>query len=204
MCSAREHWNKVYSTKDETEVSWYQSIPTRSLALIKSLAPSPLAPILDVGGGASHLVDELLVLGYSDLTVLDVSETALTHTRARLGSGGAKVTWITADITQWQPSRHWTVWHDRAVFHFLTDVKDQAAYIAALEAATRPGSLAIISTFALNGPERCSGLLVQRYSPASLAARIGSNFQLVSQANEAHTTPGGNVQQFTYAVLKRQ
>ena len=203
MTKPLEHWDQVYSTKNETDVSWYQAHPDRSLALIKAAVPSVSASVLDIGGGASRLVDELLVLGYSDLTVLDVSQAALGHSKARLGTLADKVSWIVADITQWTPSRTWDIWHDRAVFHFLSAPKDQDSYVAALEAATRPGSIAVISTFALNGPERCSGLPVQRYSPATLAARIGSRFELVTEALEAHTTPSGSVQNFAYAVLKR-
>ena len=202
MTKTKEHWERVYSTKRETDVSWYQSHPEHSLALISSSAPDLTASVLDVGGGASHLVDELWALGYRDLTVLDVSQAALDRSKERMEAVGDKITWISADITQWTPPRRWTVWHDRAVFHFLTTSSDQDAYIRALEAATKPGSVAIIETFALDGPERCSGLPVQRYSPATLAKRIGTRFQLVSEASEAHTTPSGLVQQFTYVVLK--
>ena len=203
MSKTVEHWDRVYSTKRETEVSWYQPHAERSLALIRTAAPDRSASILDVGGGASRLVDELLALGYGDLTVLDVSQAALKRSMERLGAAAYKVSWIAADITQWTPARTWDIWHDRAVFHFLTEAKDQEIYVAALEAATKPGSTAIISTFALNGPERCSGLPVQRYSPATLAARIGSKFQTVSEACEAHLTPTGSIQNFTYVVLKR-
>jgi 2-polyprenyl-3-methyl-5-hydroxy-6-metoxy-1,4-benzoquinol methylase len=204
MMKTQEHWERVYSTKRETEVSWYQAHPEHSLELIRSAAPDLSASILDVGGGASRLVDELIGLGYSNLTVLDVSHFALDRSKARLGRRSDNVSWIVADVTQWKPERTWDVWHDRAVFHFLTTIEDQNAYITALEAATKPGSSAIISTFALDGPDRCSGLPVQRYSPASLAARIGSKFEMVSQTNEAHTTPGGTTQLFSYALLKRR
>jgi hypothetical protein len=148
-------------------------------------------------------VDDLLSLGYLDVAVLDVSQAALSRSKERLGGLAAKVSWITADITQWSPSQTWDVWHDRAVFHFLTETKDQDAYIAALKAGTKPGSMAVISTFALDGPERCSGLLVQRYSPVGLAARIDGGFDLISEASESHTTPWGGVQNFTYVVLRR-
>jgi len=204
MSKTLEHWDQVYTRKNETEVSWYQPLPERSLALIRSAAPNVSASILDVGGGASHLVDELLALGYFDLTVLDVSQAALNHSKERLGKLADKVSWIATDITEWTPSRTWDIWHDRAVFHFLTATKDQDAYVAVLEASTKPGSVAVISTFALNGPERCSGLPVQRYSPATLAARLGSRFELISEALEPHTTPWGSIQNFTYAVLRRR
>lgn len=203
MPATREHWDGVYTTKGETEVSWYQPRPERSLAFIKFTAPSLSDSILDVGGGASTLVDELLAQGYTDLTVLDVSEAALARSKTRLGRQAGKVSWIVADVTTWRPPRRWHVWHDRAVFHFLTGAADQDAYVSALKAATVPGSVAVMSCFALDGPERCSGLAVQRYSPATLAARIGGDFKLVSEASEQHVTPRQNVQNFTYAVLER-
>ena len=204
MPKTREHWDQVYSTKPETEVSWYQPRPERSLALIRSAAPDRNASLIDVGGGASHLVDELLSQGYSDVTVLDVSQAALNRSQERLGLMADKVVWIAVDITQWTPPRTWEVWHDRAVFHFLTETKDQDAYIAALRAGTKRGSLAVISTFALDGPERCSGLPVQRYSPATLAARIDGEFEMIIEASEPHKTPSGSTQNFAYAVLKRR
>ena len=204
MTKLEEHWERVYATKSETEVSWYQAHPERSLELIRSAASSFSASILDVGGGASRLVDDLLGLGYSNLTVLDVSHSALDRSKARLGRRSKDVSWIVADITQWNPERTWDVWHDRAVFHFLITNEEQNSYISALEAATKSGSSAIISTFALDGPDRCSGLPVQRYSPLSLAARIGSKFKMVSQTSEAHTTPSGATQHFSSAVLERQ
>ena len=204
MPTRQQHWDAVYQTKAETEVSWYQDRPERSLALIKSAMPEHAAAIIDIGGGASHLVDTLLAEAYRDVTVLDISEAALSRSKGRLGPKAELVSWLVADITHWHPSRQWQIWHDRAVFHFLTDQTDQDAYIAALEAATRSGSIAIISTFALDGPERCSGLPVQRYSPASLAARIGTNFALVDGAAEQHATPWGATQNFSYAVLKHR
>lgn len=204
MPTTREHWEQVYGSKTETEVSWYQSRPERSFALIKSAASDLSASILDVGGGASHLVDELLEAGYSDVTVLDVSAAALERSKERLGPKAGKVSWIVADITQWRPTRRWQIWHDRAVFHFLTEPADQDAYLAALRAATVSGSIAVMSCFALDGPERCSGLPVQRYSPATLAARIGKDFELISELSEQHRTPWGSTQSFAYAMLKRR
>ena len=204
MPATRKHWDQVYAAKLPTELSWYQPRPERSLALVKSAAPEVSVSILDVGGGASRLVDELLSEGYSDLSVLDISQTALNRSRDRLGLLADKVSWIAADITQWTPHRTWDVWHDRAVFHFLTATQDQDAYIAALIAGTRPGSVAVMSSFSLEGPERCSGLPVQRYSPTTLAARIGDRFEFVSGDSESHTTPWGSTQNFAYAVLRRR
>jgi hypothetical protein len=202
MTGRSEHWNQVYGTKAETDVSWYQPLPHLSLSIINSVA-SKDSPIIDIGGGASRLVDELLAAGYSDLTVLDVSEAALARSRERLGVLADRVEWIMSDITKWDPPRRWNVWHDRAVFHFLTDPDDQNAYLAALEKATARGASVVISTFALDGPEKCSGLPVQRYSAETLAERLGSGFQLKAQHPERHVTPRGAGQEFVYAVFER-
>jgi hypothetical protein len=204
MEEPRTHWDRVYKTKSETEVSWYQRRPDLSLALIRSAAPDLATPILDVGGGASTLVDELLLTGYTDLTVLDISSAALACSKARLTTKVEKVAWIVTDITAWDPSRVWGLWHDRAVFHFLTLPAQQDAYVATLEKATAKEASIIMATFAPDGPERCSGLPVQRYSPQSLAARLGAKFELVREAAEQHVTPGGARQSFAYSVFKRR
>jgi 2-polyprenyl-3-methyl-5-hydroxy-6-metoxy-1,4-benzoquinol methylase len=162
------------------------------------------ASIIDIGAGASRLADSLLTAGYTDVTLLDISEIALGRTRDRLGEAASKVRWIVANISQWKPSRTWDVWHDRAVFHFLIDHAAQDSYIAALKQATRPGSTAILSTFALTGPEKCSGLPVQRYSAETLSARLGSDFELVTQEAEQHHTPFGTTQDFIYAGFRRR
>jgi nucleoside-diphosphate-sugar epimerase len=200
----RAHWDNTYSTKSDTQVSWYQPVPERSLALVTSAAPDHSAAIIDIGGGASRLVDRLVDGGYGDITVLDVSEVALGRARDRLGASAEKVDWIIADITRWQPKRTWDVWHDRAVFHFLTDRAAQDAYIAALTNATKVGSAVIMATFALNGPERCSGLPVQRYSAQTLAVRLGPGFSLYADETETHPTPFGTTQEFSYAAFRRQ
>ena len=203
MTDTRAHWDGAYTAKAENQVSWFQVEPGKSLALIRDAAKSRDAGIVDIGGGASVLVDTLLRDGYSDLTVLDVSEVALGRTQARLGAAAEKVSWIVADITRWRPPRRWDVWHDRAVFHFLTDRADQDAYIAALTAATAPGAAILMATFAPDGPEKCSGLPVQRYSPSTIATRLGSGFRLYAEAAEDHVTPWGSTQKFAYAALKR-
>lgn len=200
MTDRRAHWDQTYAAKDDTQVSWYQPNPDRSLALIKSVGA---ASVIDVGAGASRLTDALLAQGYADLTALDISPVALQRIKTRLGGLARNVTWITADITQWHPARTWDVWHDRAVFHFLTDPTAQDAYIAALKEATVMGSTVIMATFALDGPERCSGLPVQRYSPNTLAARLGPAFQLYADGAERHSTPFGTTQAFTYAAFRR-
>lgn len=204
MIETRVHWDQVYETKRDDEVSWYQQRPECSLAMILEAAPDRQATIIDVGGGASRLVDELLAAGYADVTVLDVSEVAFRHAKARLGPKAGAVSWIVADITRWEPHRTWGVWHDRAVFHFLTEHALQGAYISALSRATTTGSTIIMATFALDGPERCSGLPVQRYSPQTLAARLGEGFVLTGEATERHRTPGGAMQSFAYSVFKRR
>lgn len=203
MGGTRGHWEDVYTSKAETTVSWYQPHSERSLELIASAARNPDAAIVDVGGGASTLAGDLLDRGYSDLTVLDIAEAALAKARQRLGGQAARIHWIAADITRWTPPRAYDVWHDRAVFHFFTERTQQDAYIAALTAGTRPGSTIVMATFALDGPEKCSGLAVQRYSPDLLAGRLGAAFQLAGSASETHVTPWGSEQRFSYAVLKR-
>ena len=204
MSGTRSHWEEVYSTKADTAVSWFQPHSVRSLELIESAMPDRASAIVDIGGGASRLVDDLIAKGYTDLTVLDVAEAALEKSRTRLGREAGKVAWIAADITQWRPSRAFAVWHDRAVFHFLTEPDSQAAYLSALEAGTSAGSIVIMATFALDGPDKCSGLAVQRYSPATLAARVGPAFSLTNEALETHTTPWGTEQRFSYAILRRR
>jgi SAM-dependent methyltransferase len=204
MGGSRSHWEDVYTAKRDTAVSWYQPHSVRSLELIEKASPDRRTSVIDVGGGASTLVDDLISRGFTDLTVLDIAEAPLERSRARLGKAAGKVTWIAGDITNWTPPRTWNVWHDRAVFHFLTERAQQDAYIAALTVATRPGATAIFATFALDGPDRCSGLPVQRYSAESLASRLGPAFTLIGQARETHRTPSGAEQRFSYAVLRRQ
>jgi hypothetical protein len=203
MASTRSHWDGVYGTRGETDVSWYQPHSLRSLAMIAAAAPDHGASIVDIGGGASTVVDDLLARGYTDVSVLDVSDTALAKSKARLGPAASKVSWLVADITRWTPPRSYEVWHDRAVFHFLTGTAQQDAYLAALAGGTHPGSAVIIATFALDGPERCSGLPVQRYSAPSLAKRLGPRFTLVDQAAETHRTPSGTEQRFQYSLFRR-
>lgn len=199
----RDHWQTIYATKPAAEVSWYQASPQPSLQAIARSGAGVDAGLIDVGGGASLLVDALLERQWSDLTVLDVSAAALEVARqrlagSRLGNRAARVAWIVADITAWQPERTYDVWHDRAVFHFLTDPDDRRAYQRALAAGLVPGGHLIIATFAADGPERCSGLPVQRYSPAALAAELGTRYDLVESWSEDHRTPAGGVQRFNW------
>ncbi len=198
-----EHWRRVYRTKAPKSVSWYQPIAEPSLAALDRLGAEPACSLIDVGGGASSLVDALLDRGWLDLTVLDIAEPALEAARARLGDRAAQVQWIAADVTEWQPERFYAVWHDRAVFHFLTAPSQRAAYRRALEAAMRSGGLAILATFAPDGPEQCSGLPVRRYDADGLAAELGGEFALIEQWREAHVTTWGAAQSFQWVAFRR-
>lgn len=200
----RTHWDGVYARKRADEVSWFQRAPTVSLAWIRSLDLPPEAPIVDVGGGASRLVDHLLGDGHDAITVLDISEEALATTRARLGADAGHVTWLVQDAASWRPARTYRVWHDRAVFHFLTDAERRQGYLNALTAGVAAAGSFIVATFAPDGPETCSGLPVQRYGADDLAALLGSEWRLVETAREDHTTPGGRVQPFTWCHFQRQ
>jgi len=194
----RDHWQKVYATKAPTEVSWYQPVPERSLALIRDTGVPLDAPLLDVGGGASTLVDQLLTAGYTDLTVLDISGIALAVAQHRLGAAAARARWVEADITRFRPERRYALWHDRAVFHFLVEPDRRQRYLDTLGAALAPGGHLILATFGPQGPTRCSGLPVQRYAAADLDALLAPRYRLVRSEIEDHRTPAGQPQQFLY------
>ncbi len=197
----REHWEHVYRTKAPDQVSWFQAEAQLSQALIADVAPDRATPILDVGAGASTLIDGLLSAGYHNCTVLDLSGRALELSQQRLGSLASSVTWMCGDVlTTPLPTSTFAVWHDRAVFHFLTDAEERAAYVAQVRRALRPGGHLIIATFAEDGPMRCSGLDVARYSPAALHGVFGSEFRHLESRREMHTTPSGGQQAFTYCV----
>ena len=203
MASKRQaHWQGVYTTKHSDAVSWFQRTPEPSLRMIDALGIKAPATLIDVGGGASTLVDELVARGFK-VTVLDIAEAALAVSRERLGETAEAVEWQVADITLWRPDRVYDVWHDRAVFHFLTDAGDRERYISAMKAGLAPGGAAIFATFAEDGPERCSGLPVMRYSPESLAAERGPDFALAHHTRETHLTPWGSEQSFTWAGFRR-
>src|SRR5262249_8407255 len=204
MTDRQSHWESVYATRGEREVSWFQERPELSLALIRAAGATPTSAIIDVGAGASRLVDALIADGFDAVTVLDISDAALASVKRRLGGAAAKVKWIVADITTWEPAERYDLWHDRAVLHFLTDAADRAAYVARLTKALRPGGHAIVSTFALDGPERCSGLPVVRYDAAKLAGLLGDAFALVDTRAHAHQTPMGGVQRFQFSVFRRR
>jgi 2-polyprenyl-3-methyl-5-hydroxy-6-metoxy-1,4-benzoquinol methylase len=200
----QSHWQNVYLSKGEQQVSWTQLDPQPSLGLIEKFASDRRASIVDIGGGASRLVDALVANGFAAPTVLDLSEAALHSAKARLGGQGASVRWIAADATVWQPQQAFDIWHDRAAFHFLVEASDRAAYIDHLHAGVKLGGHAIIATFAPDGPEKCSGLPVQRYDPEGLSKTIGSAFELVEHQAHRHVTPWGAVQSFQFSVLRRR
>lgn len=196
----KNHWEKIYAEKSPAQVSWTQKEPSTSIDFVKTTSLPMDAPIIDVGGGESHLVDRLIELGYSDITVLDISKNALERCQQRLGKKAEKVEWIVADITQFQPSRSYALWHDRAVFHFLTQKKEIEAY-KRLVTNYLNHSL-ILSTFSLKGPLKCSGLPIQQYDSARLASLFAPQFELVHHQEEIHHTPFNTTQAFIYTHFK--
>ena len=203
MPDRKAHWEHVYSTRKPHEVGWYQAYPEMPLHLIASTGASKTCAIIDVGGGASNLVDALLENGYSDITVLDLSAAALDATMARLGTAASQVKWLVADITRFTPPRQYDIWHDRAVFHFLTEETDRQRYMAAARAALPPGGHLIMATFALDGPPQCSGLDVARYSPESLQQEVGDGFALAESFGGLHITPSQGKQSYTFCRFIR-
>jgi SAM-dependent methyltransferase len=200
----KQHWQQVYATKSTDKVSWFQPQAATSLRLIRATGIAHAAALIDVGGGASTLVDGLLAEGYANLTVLDLSAAALAAARARLGASGDSVRWLEADIVDADlPENAYEVWHDRAAFHFLTEARDRAAYVNNVLRALKAGGHLIVATFAEDGPTQCSGLPICRYSADALQAEFGDAFALVHQEYEAHVTPMGNVQRFVYCCFRR-
>lgn len=200
----KHHWEEVYTTKASDSVSWFQEHAEHSLRIIRHTGLGKEAAIIDVGGGASTLVDDLLADSHTDLTVLDLSAAALAVARQRLGARADSVHWIEGDILGAKfPLHRFDIWHDRAVFHFLTDPADRHAYVERVMRAVRPGGHVIVATFAEDGPEKCSGLPVMRYRPDSLHAEFGDAFVLLKHEEEAHHTPAGKVQQFVYCYCRK-
>lgn len=202
MAHPRDHWEKVHAAGIDPQRSWYQERPQVSLDLIDRAGIGPAARVVDIGAGASRLVDCLHARGHRDLTVLDLSDAALAQSRARLGDAPG-ITWVAADVLDWTPPQLYDLWHDRAAFHFLTDAVDRRTYVATLRRALRPGGHAIIGTFAPDGPERCSGLPVMRHDAASLQAELGPEFTLVHALRHDHRTPSDAVQRFQFALFRR-
>lgn len=200
---SKEHWEHVYATKPADGVSWYQEHAEQSLRLIRGTGVPLDASIIDVGGGASTLVDDLLQVGYQTLSVLDLSDTALATARKRLGSRASAVQWMAANImTVELPHHAYDVWHDRAVFHFLTTPQERHAYVEAVLRAVKPGGHVIVATFAEDGPLQCSGLPVMRYSAHALHAEFGAPFAMLRHERESHHTPMGGVQKFIYCYCR--
>ncbi|MBE9563696.1 MAG: class I SAM-dependent methyltransferase [Proteobacteria bacterium] len=197
------HWENVYSDKIATEVSWYQQCPENSLNLILATGIEKSASIIDIGGGASTLVDFLLTAEYQNISVLDISGSAIEQAKQRLGKHANKVNWIEQDITSFVAEQKFDVWHDRAVFHFLTDADDRSQYVKSMSRSLQSGSHAIIATFNLDGPEKCSGLDIVRYSTESLSEIFSENFKLIETKTEEHKTPGGKSQSFVYCRFVR-
>jgi 2-polyprenyl-3-methyl-5-hydroxy-6-metoxy-1,4-benzoquinol methylase len=197
------HWQNVYQTKSEQTVSWFQERPNVSLDLIHATGVDNGASIIDIGGGASRLVDALINEGFNAVSALDLSEKALATSKTRLGTQSQQVQWIVADITQWQPSQTYDVWHDRAALHFLIEPKDRAAYVERVNKSVWTGGHVIIGTFAPDGPERCSGLPVVRHDAASLGEMLGPSFALAETRRHDHQTPSGTIQKFQFSRFQR-
>lgn len=199
---ADAHWENVYATKDSEQVSWFEETPALSLELIAA-AYEGRGGVIDIGGGASRLAGALVDAGYAPVAVLDLSANALAVAKAVLGKRADAIEWIIADVTEWHPVNRYDVWHDRAAFHFLTEPAQKRAYAQVLSAALNLGGIAIIGTFAPDGPEKCSGLPVARHDAASIAAILGDGFDLLGERRHDHVTPGGSVQRFQFSTFRR-
>lgn len=202
MTGLEQHWDDIYRTKKSEDLGWYEPLPS-TLALVQRFS-SPSDPVIDIGGGDSRMVDELTEAGYGDLTVLDVSDSALTRARSRLGSAGRSVSWVRADVTRWEPARTWALWHDRAVFHFLTEEEDRRAYVDIARQAVAPGGHLVVATFALDGPDQCAGLPVERYDAEGLASAFGASFRFVEHTTEhRQDTSVGDSRPYVAVVMQR-
>lgn len=197
-------WNTVYQSKSEKEVSWYQAVPAKSLELIDELKLQPNDPIIDIGGGDSHLVDELLAKGFRDISILDISSVALEKAKARLGEKARSVKFVASDVTKFNPTQKYSLWHDRAAFHFLTSVEDVETYLAIANRAITPNGYLIVSTFSKTGPEKCSGLSISQYSEGDLKKLFEKHFTNIRCFESTHTTPWGSGQNFVYCGFKKR
>jgi trans-aconitate methyltransferase len=199
----KTHWEKVYDSNSPREVSWYQNEPTLSMRLIDHTQIANDAPIIDVGGGTSKLVDNLLDADYSNISVLDISDSALQHARKRLADKAAEIEWYNEDITGFNPPHRFALWHDRAVFHFLTSQDDRNKYLNVLKQSLEPGGHVIIMTFAVGGPQKCSGLEIMQYDEEKLMVEFGQEFELLETGHQGHVTPAGSEQKFAWFRLIR-
>lgn len=202
MSERQAHWQRVYTSKEENQLSWHEDAPALSLVLLGEAGLRPEMAVVDIGGGTSRLVDALVAREQTHVTVLDLSPAALETAKKRL-AGAGNVEWVAGDVTEWQPKRPYDLWHDRAAFHFLTAPEDQRAYMRVMARALKTGGRAVIGTFALDGPEKCSGLPVARHDAASLRAVLGEGFSLISTRRNEHTTPWGAVQQFQFGTFEK-
>ncbi len=201
----KRHWENVFDTKASAEVSWYKPHLDISLQLIARSGAAPHDAVIDVGGGDSSLVDDLLQRGYMDITVLDIASSAIARARQRLGDRAERIHWIESDVlTANLPEHRYDLWHDRAAFHFLVDEAARRQYVSQVERALKPGGHIILATFADDGPNRCSGLPAMQYSPEALSREFGEQFQLLESQREAHITPAGKEQRFVYCQLRRE
>lgn len=200
----KNHWETIYQTKPLESVSWYQPVPETSLSLIAALNLPKTARIIDIGGGDSLMVDHLLQLGYTHLTVLDISETALKRAQKRLGPLAGQVRWIVSDVVDFEPDEAYDLWHDRAAFHFLTEQPDIEAYRVAASQGVKPGGQMLVATFSIHGPEKCSGKVIRQYEPDTLEAVFQDHFSQTGCLETGHTTPGGAVQQFLFCTFERR
>jgi len=204
MMKRKEHWERVYAEKSPTEVSWYQLRPTLSLHLIQNCGLDKDEAVIDIGGGASVLVDHLLNDAWTRLSVLDISSRSLEHVKGRLGEKASQIEWFEADITEFEPPHAYSLWHDRAVFHFLTDPDDRKKYVEVLNRTLRPGGFLILAAFAIGGPLKCSGLDIVQYDAQKLLGELGDNFELVEETGEIHMTAANTEQQFGYFRLLKK
>jgi 2-polyprenyl-3-methyl-5-hydroxy-6-metoxy-1,4-benzoquinol methylase len=202
--SRKEHWEKIYQTKQPAEVSWYEDEPKVSLNLVKQFHLPKSARIMDSGGGDSHLVDYLLKLGYENITVLDISEAALERVKKRLGKQAKKIKWVVADEAECNPNEQYDLWHDRAAFHFLTEEKEISNYLKTITKCIKPGGYLILATFSEQGPKKCSGLDIKRYSEVTMTALLKEHFEKINCLTVDHHTPFNNVQNFLYGSFKRK
>lgn len=200
----KTHWEKIYQTKQVDEVSWYQPTPTTSLGIIQGLEVPKTASIIDIGGGDSFMVDHLLERGFQDVTVLDISEAAIQRAQQRLGAKAEAVHWIVADAATFRPERQYDLWHDRAAFHFLTKEEEIASNVEAARQGLKPGGLLVVGTFSEQGPKKCSGIEIQQYSLATLAARFGKHFTKIECITTQHETPFKTVQDFVFCSFRRK
>lgn len=203
MEDRKEHWNKVYDSKTPTEVSWYEPMPETSLNYITECKLDNDAAIIDIGGGDSFLAEFLLAKGFTDVTVVDISEKAIERAKKRLGERAEEIKWIVADASEFKPERQYDLWHDRAAFHFLTEDEQVQNYLQTVKRSVKPGGFLVIGTFSENGPKKCSGIEIRQYSVSQMQDLFSDDFTTMSCKNIDHTTPSGGIQNFTFCSFRK-